>query len=138
MLVIGICAIITYMGGAGHGLSNGLLICGIGAWLETLAVQMNYINQFVYCCVLRDFEFGGRSVPPFMDWGNTLPGEGGRDLQSDGFLEFAERLQKFAVLSKCAKTCFILCAEFCKLLHFAATESTLSVPPTMFTENVAL
>ena len=63
------------MSGTGHILSSSLLICVIGVWLETpsMVVQVSCISQFAFCCISPTFVFGGRSINPFMDRGDTFP-----------------------------------------------------------------
>ena len=38
-----------------------------------MVVHMSSINQFIFCCILHNFVFGGRSAAPYMHCGNTFP-----------------------------------------------------------------
>ena len=57
------------MGGIGHTLSICLDSCGIVVWLVTpgVATLMSCPSPCVFCCISRNFAFGGRSVTFFMD-----------------------------------------------------------------------
>ena len=61
----------TCTGGIGHTLSNYLLACGIGVCLGTSGVvaPMSCTSQSVFCCIIRNFAFAGRSVTPPLDQG---------------------------------------------------------------------
>ena len=63
----------TCTSGIGHTLSSCLLGCGIGVWLEILlgkfgvATLMSCTSQSVFCCILHNFAFRGKSVTPVTD-----------------------------------------------------------------------
>ena len=59
------------MGGIGHALSNSLLTCGIGVWLRLsgVAALMSCTSPCVFCCISRNFAFGGKFVTLLMDHG---------------------------------------------------------------------
>ena len=63
------------MPGIRHCLSNWLIICGIWGLVRNVVwrVQMICTGQVTFCCILHNFVFGGRSVTPLMDTGNTFP-----------------------------------------------------------------
>ena len=60
---------VMFMGGTEHTSSNCLLIYGIGVLLGTSSVVALMIctSLWVFCCISRNFAFGGRSVTLLMD-----------------------------------------------------------------------
>ena len=63
-----------YMGGTAHALSNGLLACGIGAWLGTfgVAAPMGCTSPSVFYCIFLNFAFRGRSATLLIDHGTMF------------------------------------------------------------------
>ena len=65
-----------YVGGIGHALSICLDSCDIGVWLGTygVAALMSCTSRCVFCCISRNFAFGGKvHCPPYGPWDHVPP-----------------------------------------------------------------